>query len=87
MCVGHLIHPCHLQHFPPMLQQFTSHAIGLIGYEEFDQVRLDRFMRSLVSLCAEVGDVDHRIQWARPIPSLLGITGTAYSLTVMVVRK
>jgi len=63
ICAGHFIHLHHLQHFPPRLRQLVSHAIGLIGYEEFEQIGVDGFVRLLNSLSAEVGDMNNRTQW------------------------
>jgi len=68
MCAEHLVGLCHLQSFSPRLRKLVIHSIGLIGYQGFEQVGIEEFIRLLDGLhvcTTDVTDVYSRDQWAR----------------------
>ena len=63
MCAGHLINLHHLQPFSPRLRIFLIHSIGLIGYQGFEQVGVEGFIRLLDGLNLHVMDIVNTYEW------------------------
>jgi len=64
ICAQHLIDLHYLHHFSSRLRSHIIHAIGLIGYQKFEQIGVEEFVRLLNDLQVCAGDNISGPRWA-----------------------
>lgn len=63
-CTGHLVGLHNLVSFSPRLRRLVIRSVELIGYREFEGVRVDRFIEMLNHLRVTAEDMDDKFRWA-----------------------
>jgi len=71
ICAEHLIDLHYLHPFSPRLQSHIIHAIGLIEYQQFEQIGVEEFVRLLNDLQVYAGDSPSGFGWAKILLSTI----------------
>ena len=65
MCAEYLVSLHNLQPFSPRLRWHIITAVGLIGYQPFEQAGMERFIKLLNMLEVSAEDAGNRFMWAQ----------------------